>query len=143
MPSRGESGYVNAQITVTTGGVYVGGGIAGYTGGTETMFNVKMRRPGLQRRRIQTTDGALDTATGAPVSLRCDLEGYFRQDKSSQVPINYPPQLSQNEFVKLSVTAGYQFIGVIVVERWEFTGDVDGAVAFVIAGETDDIFTFN
>jgi hypothetical protein len=143
MPSRGESGYVNAQITVTTGGVYVGGGLAGYQGGTQTMFNVKMRRPGLMRRRIQTTDGALDTATGAPVSIRLDLEGYYRQDKSSAVPVPYPPQATQTEFVKLQITAGYQFNGVIVVERWEFTGDVDGAVAFAIAGETDDIFTFN
>jgi hypothetical protein len=59
------------------------------------------------------------------------------------VPVPYPPEQSKGEFVKLQVVAGYQFNGVLMVERWEFTGDIDGAVVFAIAGETDDIFTFN
>jgi hypothetical protein len=135
--ARGESGYVNAAISITTGGTYTGGGPSGYTGGSTATLNVKMRKPSVTRPRLTTTDSptGVQEAVGGPTSVKLSLEGYFKGTA-------YPPSAAQSEVIKVAVTAGYALSAVILVERFEFTGDIDSAVQFAIEGETDGAYTF-
>jgi hypothetical protein len=135
--ARGQSGYVNASITIETGGTYVGGGVSGWSVGTAATFNVKMRKPSFTRPRLTTTDTGNQEAVGGPISTKLSLEGYFKG-------ITYPPSAAQGEVIKITtVTAGYVLVAILLVERFEFTGDIDSAVQFAIEGETDGPFTFS
>jgi hypothetical protein len=112
----------------------VGGGLAGWSGGTTATFNAKLRRNGFQRPRLNTGDGAYKEGVGGQTSVRVSGTIVYKGN-------NYPPVGITNEFVRLTVVAGFTFNGVCLVEKCDGEGDVEKAVEFQFEAESDGAFT--
>jgi len=132
--TKGRPGYADSTITITTGLVnYNGGGILGNTVGTDYQFAVATRNKTLERDRNDTTDSYYKEAVGGTVGKRIRIEGYFKGD--------IPPASIQQEYVKITASVVFDFVGVVLVERFEEVGQVGEAVKYVLEGMTDGAFT--
>lgn len=136
--AKGESGYVQAQVTVTIGGTYTGGGLAGWSGGTDYQFSVKARSPSFKRPGQDTTDGAYVSQVGGPIKVDVDMTGYYKGT-------NYPVNFAAYEFVKMIILpwTGFTFTGVVQMQDFTPTGDVEKAAEYSIKGVSDGTFTYS
>lgn len=130
--AKGQAGYVNSLIQITTGGAYTGDGINGWAGGNVFAFRVAERHVEVDRPEQTTTDGPYDEAVGGPVKANVRLRGYFKG--------TIPDSTMQDEFILVEATTAFSFIGVVLVTKFRNVGVVDQAVQFEIEGRTDGTF---
>lgn len=132
--TKGRPGYADSTITITTDLTnYNGGGVNGNTTGTNYTFAVSERNIGLERDRNDTTDSQYKEGVGGTLGKRVKISGFFKGDT--------PPNAAQQEYVKITASVVFDFIGVIMVERFEETGNVGDAVKWTLEGMTDGAFT--
>jgi len=133
----GESGYVNAEITLTAGpAAYTGGGIAGWTGGTDYVFSVRMRSPNFKRQRQGVTDSFAEDAVGGPVMLTFDLEGFFKG-------ADYPPDVFGDEVIRIACNAIFDFDAVVLSENFKPVGEIESGVKYTFNGSSVGAFSMN
>jgi len=137
----GQSGYIHAEVTITAGGVYVGGGIAGWTGGDSFAFAFKIRESGFDRPRANTTDGPNKTGVGGPVSIEFHGEGFFKDDGIGNA---YPPvEFVSEEYLRVEVNVGFVYDMIVKVDKFKFSADVEDAVKWTLDGISDGVFSVN
>jgi len=135
--NSGQSGYLFAEVVVVVGGVYVGGGLTGWSGGTEYTFRFKMRKPGTERGRANTNDGPFGTGVATQTTINFDGSGFYKGE-------GYPPvELAQDEYVRVQCNTIFDFDMILLVEKFDPVGDAEGSVEWQLQGKSDGIYTVN
>lgn len=134
---RGQSGYVDSEVTITVDSPYSGAGVAGLNPlvGLPYKFKTKIRESEFVRGRQDTTGEAYRSSVTSEVSRRISLVMYYKGR-------DYPPDFELYEYVYLEMTFGkFSRQCVVHVESFRNTGDVERALEYTMSGETDGIVT--
>lgn len=130
----GESGFVNATLTITVPASYTGGGLAGFVSGSSYQFPVRMRTPEFIRQRQNVTDGAYEDAVGGPMAMGFDAEGFFKGTA-------YPPNVVMIEYLRVTCTTIFVFDAVLLIESFKPVGEIEQGVRYTLRGRAVGSYT--
>lgn len=133
--TRAIAGYTGANVTITTGGTYTGGGVSGYSGGSAFVLCLSERSYEILRKWVDTICDQYQQGLGITLGANIQLDGYYRDNGE-------PPSTITDEVIKISLLIGNRTLSAAIgVESFKGVGKAGGESAYTLKGRTDGTFT--